>query len=375
MRKFLTFFIVLIIQLSIIYGLYCWYVSDHEESAKPDKKTTTEIQKEITAKKLEPVKKTEKIEQSPKAEKKIVSATPTSEPTVSRTGEMKTDNTITVNASKPLMYKYTDWGDISSLPDCKLTKTGILVNINTRRVLWAKNCRKSVPIASMTKMMTALIAFETIQNDPDINLNTVVQVTKEAYKIGGSQVWLDPRESFTLKELLKTVMIKSANDSAYLIAQYLGGGDIASFIAKMNTTAKEIGMPNAHFSNPDGLPEKYASEDNRATAEGLAFLAEHLMKYPLAVKWASTRIDYFRENSKNPTMLVNTNGLVRKNVTGVNGMKTGYTSRAGFCLTCTCTRGGKTLVGVVTGFKSSKARDKYMQELLSWGFKKDARIK
>ena len=370
MRKFITFTIVLLIQLGIIYGLYCWYVGDKNKPEPVKQSAVTKTNNDQTVEK--------KIEQEPVAETKETTSGKPSKNLQTNTAKPIQPANISKNSknnlSKPLIYKYAEWGDIPSLPNSKLAVTGILVNVDTRRVLWAKNCRKSVPIASMTKMMTGLLAFEAIENNPNINLNTEIQVTNEAYKIGGSQVWLDPRESFTLKELLKTVMIKSANDSAYLVAQYLGGGDISTFINKMNKKAKEIGMPNAHFSNPDGLPEKYAADDNRATAEGLVFLAEHLRQYSLADKWAKTKIAYFREDSKKPTMLVNTNHLIRDGVTGVTGMKTGYITRSGFCLTVTCTRGGKNMIGAVTGFKSRKARDLFVKQLLDWGYKEDAKI-
>jgi serine-type D-Ala-D-Ala carboxypeptidase (penicillin-binding protein 5/6) len=373
MRKFTTFTIVLLVQLSIIYGLYRWYVSDKDEKAPLKQSSVIENgNKQVPEKQIEQNKTQKSINSSSnetlKSNKDNMDAKKTVQPIMNSTSTNK--NML----SKPLIYKNAEWGNISSLPNSKLATTGILVNVDSRKVLWAKNCRKSVPIASMTKMMTELLAFEATESNPNINLDTEIKVTNEAYKIGGSQVWLDPRESFTLKELLKSIMIKSANDSAYLVAQYLGGGDIAAFINKMNEKAKAIGMPNAHFSNPDGLPEKDSAADNRATAEGLVFLAEHLRQFPLANKWAKTKIAWFREDSKNPTMLVNTNHLIRNGVVGVTGMKTGYTQRSGFCLTATCSRGGKNMIAVVTGFKSRKVRDLFVKQLLDWGYKKDAKI-
>jgi D-alanyl-D-alanine carboxypeptidase len=388
MRKVIIFCIVLIIQLSIIYGLYKWYVSE-TASPQPQEKTASQ---EITQKKAEPKKTTLPIIEDNKentekqrakettplqkknadkkellAELDKITETKPSPPIASPPPPIKEDP-----LSKPLIYKYAQWGNIQSLPQSKLAQTGILVDIDTRKVLWAKHCRKSVPIASMTKMMTALLTFEAIKNNPRINFDTEIKVTNEAYSIGGSQVWLDPRESFTIQELLKTVMIKSANDSAYLIAQYLGNGSVKNFVKEMNKRAKEIKMPNAHFSNPEGLPEKYSSDDNRATDEGLVFLAEHLLEYPLALKWAGTKVGWFREDAKQPTMLTNTNHLVRDNFPGITGMKTGYIRRSGYCITATCNRDGKRLVAVVTGFKNRKIRDQFVKKLLDWGYKKDA---
>jgi serine-type D-Ala-D-Ala carboxypeptidase (penicillin-binding protein 5/6) len=365
MRKFTTFCIVLLIQLSIIYGIYRWYVSYETE-----KVTATAVKKEIAPEVENNVKH---IQKKIIPEKKQVVQN-TQKPQVKRT-ESKTLTFPINKPAKPFTYKYADWGDISSLPMSKLARTGILVNIDTGNVLWAKKCRTPVPIASMTKMMTILLVMEEIKNNPDFSLNTEIQVTNEAYRIGGSQVYLDPREKFTVKQLLKTVIIKSANDSAYLLAQYIGNGDVHSFVAKMNKKAKQIGMPNAHYSNPDGLPEKYSSNDNKATAEGLVFLAERLLQFPLVVKDAQTKLAYFREGSKKPTMLINTNKLVRSGFTGITGMKTGYIRRSGFCLTATCERNSQRLVAVVTGFKSSKDRDKFVKQLLNWGYKRNSEIK
>ena len=221
----------------------------------------------------------------------------------------------------------------------------------------------------MTKMMTVLLTFEAI-NKGDISLDTIIPVTVEAYKIGGSQVYLDPREKFPLKELLKTIVISSANDSAFLVAQYLGNGDVDLFVDTMNKRAKELNMPNANFSNPDGLPEKYSADDNKATAEGLVFLAEELLKYPQVTEWSTTRLDYFRNDTKKPMMLVNTNRLVREKFNGITGLKTGYIRKSGFCLTATCERNGINLIAVVTGFKSSKERNTFVKNLLNWGYKK-----
>jgi len=386
MRKFSTFLIVLIIQIAIIYGLYKWYVSYEDETlqveasnnySKPTLDTTNvPKQKDILPTKAitnsnqkidhslidEIIETANNMPKKGEANKK----TSTKENVVAQTDKTKDDK---IASWKPLIYKDADWNDISTLKRSKGAYTGILVDINTRKVLWAKKCRKSVSIASMTKMMTVLLTFKAIQKGA-ISLNTVIPVTNEAYRIGGSQVWLDPREKFSLKELLKTVMISSANDSSYLIAQYLGDGDVNNFVKKMNIKAKEIHMPNAHFSNPDGLPETYATNDNRATAEGLVFLAEKLLQYPLVGKWATTKLDYFRENTKKEIMLTNTNRLVRENFPGITGMKTGYIRRSGFCLTATCNRNGQKLIAVVTGFKSSRERNKFVGNLLNWGYKK-----
>ena len=178
-----------------------------------------------------------------------------------------------------------------------------------------------------------------------------------------------PREEFTIRELLKTIVVHSANDSTYLLAQYFGGGDAETFVNMMNEKAKELHLSGAYFSNPDGLPEKNKANENKASAEDMAFLAERLLQYPVITEFAKLKSIVFRPDSSKPITFVNTNKLVRWDVKGINGMKTGYTARAGFCITATCERDGRTLVAVVTGFKTSKNRDKFVRQLLEWGFR------
>ncbi len=241
--------------------------------------------------------------------------------------------------------------------------TGILVDPATRKVLWSKGANKGVVIASMTKMMTMLLAEEAIL-EGRVSRQTVIPVTDAAYSIGGSQVWLDPKESFPLNELLKAVAIKSANDAAYLVGEYLGGGDIETFIAKMNQRARDIGMEQTVFYETHGLGDSQKRQ-NLASAYDMVLLAERLLDYPEVIRMASTRMDTFR-NGK--TELRNHNNLVFHRVAGVDGLKTGYTKAAGFCVTFTCKRNGRRLIGCVTGFKKAKERDTFCRALLDWGY-------
>jgi D-alanyl-D-alanine carboxypeptidase (penicillin-binding protein 5/6) len=225
----------------------------------------------------------------------------------------------------------------------------------------------------MTKMMTLLLAFEAMQKRPEITLETMVQVTPLSSKIGGSQVYLDPKESFPLGELLKTIAIKSANDSAYLVADFLSGGDVAGFVNKMNERAKQLKMPSTTFVNPHGLPNE-SGENSKSSPEGMAILAEQLLEYPQLLTWTTKVYDSFREkNNKSYQVITNTNKLVR-DCAGVNGMKTGYIRVSGFCITVTCVRGGKRLVAVVTGYKSSNDRNLAVRKLLDWGYRRVAVI-
>ncbi len=274
---------------------------------------------------------------------------------------------------KPFNYANAVKGNIPAIPDSDKAKSGILVDLGTREVLWAKNPQEPTQIASMTKMMTTLVVFEEMEKSGGkITLDSPVKVSRAAMSIGGSQVYLDPKEIFPLRDLMKAVDIKSANDAAYLVAEFVGGGDVMSFVTKMNERAKELKMPGTTFFNPHGLPGKTAATDNVSSPEGMAILAEHLIDYPQVMEWASTWIADFREKgSKGYVMLTNHNHMVpggKNECPGVDGLKTGFINRSGFCITVTCKRNNRRLVAVVTGFPSYKERDAFIKKLLDWGY-------
>ena len=287
-------------------------------------------------------------------------------------------HTYKVTSQNPRFGKFFDyrkavWDDKLSVKDSKQAHSGILVDLDTHKVLWAKNPRVGVAIASMTKMMTLLLAFEALDKRSDLDLDTPIKVSPGAAGMGGSQVDLDVRETHPFGELLKTMAIKSANDSAYLVAEYLGDNSMAHFIAAMNKRAYKLNMPSTNFINVHGLTGDDKT-NSTSSPEGLAILAEHLLQYPLLIKWTSTRLDYFRpEGNKHRQMLNNTNSLLLK-CPGVDGIKTGYTKAAGYCVTASCQRGGKRLVAVVTGFKSYKTRAAFVSKLFDWGYKKALEI-
>ena len=214
-----------------------------------------------------------------------------------------------------------------------------------------------------------VFVVEQIDADPALSLSTPVRISKTAHRIGGSQVYLDPRETLTLDELLKCIMIFSANDAAYQVAEYIGGGDASVFVEKMNRRASAMGMERASFRTPHGLTDSATGTADIATATELAFLGAVLLDRPEVVKWSSTRLSYIRENSEKfkPFQLVNRNALITS-CEGVNGMKTGYTSKAGFCVTATCKRDGRTLIAVVTGCSTKKDRNELVKALFEWGY-------
>ncbi len=253
-------------------------------------------------------------------------------------------------------------GDKLRIKNVYQIPSGILIDIKTGKILWSKLSKQKKEIASMTKMMTVLLAIESA-NRGEISLQDKIQVSKSAAKLGGSQVFLDPRENFTLAELLKTIMIASANDSAYLVAETIGG-NVNNFVNKMNQRAKELGMHNTKFYNPHGLPVKGGG--NLSTAYDMAILANELLKYPQVVIWASTWIDSIRDGK---FQLVNHNKLV-KTADGVDGMKTGYYRKAGFCVSATAKRQNRRFVVVVIGAKTKTLRNNFVKNLLDWGEKR-----
>ena len=245
---------------------------------------------------------------------------------------------------------------------------GIVVDWSARTVLWKKQDEKAVPIASLTKMMTVLMLMDALEKDPALTLQTPVQVTKEASLVGGRQVWLDPHETFTLDQLLKCTLIFSANDAAYLLGQFLAGGDCATFVSRMNSHARELGLQHFTFHNPNGLPEGPRELENTGSARELSYLAGRLLNYPAVLKWSQTQNETLASPRRKPsTMLTSTNKLLGT-VPGVNGMKTGFTDDAGWCMAATCTRGGRTVIVVVTGCKEAKSRNALVASLVNWAY-------
>ncbi len=311
----------------------------------------------------EPVTKTPP-EQTPEAPQ---------QPSAAPAPQTQTPSTVAApaNPARPTLalpsadYDFSSAVTTIGLPKETGCATGILVDPVTRKVLWAKSADKAVPIASMTKMMTMLLAEEDLASGI-VSRDTIIPVSRAAHEIGGSQVWLDPRESFPLQELLKAVAIKSANDAAYLVGEYLGRGDIGAFVARMNKRAKELGMKHTQFYETHGLGDSQ-KRNNTASAHDMILLGEALLAFPNAMELAGTRMETFRNGKLE---LKNHNNLVFNRVPGVDGLKTGYTNASGFCVTISCKRNGRRLLGCVTGYKSAKERDAFCRALLDWGYTK-----
>ncbi|MBR4219690.1 MAG: D-alanyl-D-alanine carboxypeptidase [Victivallales bacterium] len=322
--------------------------------------------------------KKEKLEEEPA----VVETTPQEEPQGEATQPIATtDSKDPLYGVEPYSNEYFTYipqnipVDIQRAITASGVKAGIAVNLESREVHWALNPNTAYPMASVTKMMTALVAVrKMLRSNGAITLETPIKVTRAASLIGGRQVWLDPKETFTFDEILKCVLVHSANDCAYLLGEFMGNGDIQSFIQDMNKQAQELGCTHFHFINSHGLTDKVNKDENSGSPAELAYLASVLLNIPQIMKWTGVRTEYLRENdeafkSRNKgqaTMLSTSNSLLKEKVPGVNGMKTGYTDNAGFCIVITCVRNEKRTCVVLMGCKNAKSRDALGKALLNW---------
>ncbi|MBQ7393228.1 MAG: D-alanyl-D-alanine carboxypeptidase [Lentisphaeria bacterium] len=277
---------------------------------------------------------------------------------------------------KPFSFRTAVRGNLPKMPHGRLARSGFLVDLTTRNVLWCKDERRSVPVASMAKMMTLLTAFETLEKTPAWSLDMPVQISRATARAAREGIiWLDARETLPLRDLMKAAAIKSANDAAYQIAEVAGNGSVDNFIAQMNRRAASLQMPGTRFMNPHGLPNRDGSH-SVSSAMGMVILGERLLEYPDLMEWVGTQRTFIERPmvKGGKTELRNTNRLVVPRYPGVDGMKTGYTRAAGFCLTFSAVRDGRRLMGCVTGFPTAKERDIFARRLLDWGFLRAAEI-
>ena len=198
----------------------------------------------------------------------------------------------------------------------------ILIDEDSGTVLYEKNADQQRPIASITKVMTLLLAFEALSAGR-ISLSDTVPVSEHAYHMGGSQIWLEPGEQMTLDDMLKAICISSANDAAVAVAEFVGGSEPA-FVQQMNARAAELGLTNTHFENACGLD----AEGHLSTARDVAMMSREILLHHAEVRnYCSIWMDSLRDGA---TQLINTNKLL-KTYNGITGLKTGTTSRAGVC--------------------------------------------
>ncbi|MBU8907867.1 D-alanyl-D-alanine carboxypeptidase family protein [Desertibacillus haloalkaliphilus] len=247
---------------------------------------------------------------------------------------------------------------INLAPDAS---SAILIERDTGTVLFEKNSQEKLPPASMTKIMTMLLIMEALDKG-QIKLDEKVRTSERAASMGGSQIFLEPGEEMTVAELLKAIAVASGNDASVAMAEHIAGSEEA-FVEMMNEKAKELGAEQTNFINSNGLP----AENHYTTAEDLALISKELLKYEDITNYTGIYEDYLRENTDDEFWLVNTNKLV-KFYPGVDGLKTGYTREAQYCLTATAEKNGMRVISVVMGASSPKERNKQITEMLDYAF-------
>lgn len=241
------------------------------------------------------------------------------------------------------------------------TRSAILIERDTGTILFEKNIHEKLPPASMTKVMTMLLVMEELEAGR-LKLDEKVRTSEYAASMGGSQIFLEPGEEMTVEELLRGVAIASANDASVALAERISGSEKA-FVQRMNEKAQEIGLKNTKFQNTSGLP----ASDHYSSAYDMAIMAKELLKYEDITAFTGMYESYLRENTDKKFWLVNTNKLVRF-YPGADGLKTGYTSEAKYCLVATAKKGDMRVIAVVFGAPTSKERNKQVSNMLDYAF-------
>lgn len=243
--------------------------------------------------------------------------------------------------------------------------SAILIDAGTGQVLFEKGADEPVHPASIVKVMTMLVTMDAVKAG-HVSLDDPVRISKEAASMGGSQVYLAAGETWSLEQLMEALAIASANDAAVAIAEHVAGTE-GAFVALMNRRAQELGLKATRFVNAHGLPQEGGDDANVTTAREIAIMARELVtRYPEVLRWTSIRSRVFREQPR--FVMTNTNRLVGA-VPGVDGLKTGFTSQAGYSVVATAERDGRRLIAVVMRADSDDARVEQASRLLEFGFR------
>ncbi len=240
-------------------------------------------------------------------------------------------------------------------------KSGLLIEASTGEIIYEKNKDEKVPVASMTKMVAQIIILENIEKGT-LTWNEKIRVSSNAAGMGGSQIWLQPGEEMTVRDLMKGITMASANDATVALAERIAGTEEA-FVRQMNEKVKELGLKSTHFVNPTGLDE----ENHYSSAYDMGLIAKELLKHEQILEFSKVYEDYIRQDTPNKYWVVNTNKLVRF-YEGADGLKTGFTDNAGYCMAVTAKRDGMRLIAIVLGETSGKVRNQETSELLDYGF-------
>lgn len=240
-------------------------------------------------------------------------------------------------------------------------RSAILLDADSGTVIFEKNSHDRLPPASITKIMTLLLIMESI-DEGKIKLKDMVQVSEYASSIGGSQIFLEQGEKMSVDDLIKGIALASGNDASVAMAEKIAGTE-QQFVAMMNKRAKELGLNDTHFVNTNGLP----AADHYSSAHDIAMMSKELLKHPEITKYTGLYQDYLRKTSEKPFWLVNTNKLVRF-YSGADGLKTGYTSEAKYCLSATAKRDNLRVIAVVMGEPTTKVRNAEVSQMFDYSF-------
>lgn len=240
--------------------------------------------------------------------------------------------------------------------------SAILMEAHTGTILYEKNSHEPLAPASVTKVMTLLLVMEALESGR-ISWDDTVIASETAAAKGGSQIYLEPGEEMSMDEMLKSVVVSSANDCATALAEHIAGSESA-FVEKMNQRAKELGMTDTHFVNCTGLDDEPEAAEHRSSAYDIALMSRELLKHDAIRKYTTIWMDTVRDGQFG---LANTNKLVRF-YQGTTGLKTGYTSSAGHCLSASALRDGVEYIAVVLHCQSSKERFQSAKAMLDYGF-------
>lgn len=246
-------------------------------------------------------------------------------------------------------------------------RSAILLEAETGKILYEKNSHEKLAPASMTKIMSMLVIIENIEKG-NLKWDDIVTVSERASAMGGSQILLEIGEQMTVSDLFKGVAVASGNDAVVALAEAVSG-TVEDFVLEMNNKVKELGLTDTNFKNPHGLDDA----NHYSSAYDMAIIAKELVKHDKVLEYTSIYEDYLRKGTKREFWLTNTNKLTRFKA-GVDGLKTGYTDEAGYCLTATMNKDNMRLISVVMGEGSADLRNTETSALLDYGYAKYKKV-
>ena len=264
---------------------------------------------------------------------------------------------LLVTCCMPMQIIAVEEPKFQSSLDCK---SAILMEAETGKILYEQNAQEALPPASVTKVMTLLLVMEAIEHG-QLKYEDMITASAHACSMGGSQIFLKEGEQMTAEDMIKSVVIASANDAAVALAEHIAGSEDA-FVAQMNQRAKELGMNDTSFENTNGLDD--TATNHVTSAKDIALMSQALIRYPKITEYSSIWMDTIRNGEFG---LTNTNRLIRF-YKGATGLKTGSTAKAGFCISATAKRDGMSLICVIMGAPTRDSRNASAKTLLDWGF-------